>query len=96
MKDALEEAVMLSDRWVLAPSSPSARERLPHRVIQDMVGEITENISVFYKASEAVSPELNSAPLMLSSFSLDICPRSPLGFRSCVYWFVLGSQIDRC
>ena len=60
MKDALEEALMLSDRRVRCIIVFTCFPQLvSHRVIQDMVGQVTESISVFYKASEAVGPKLN-------------------------------------
>jgi hypothetical protein len=98
MKDALEEALMLSDRWgpCIISLPKCLRKLLSYRVIQDMVGQVTENIGVFYKASEAVGLRLDITMLVLLSLSLDICPRPSLGFRPCFYRFALTLLYDMC
>lgn len=55
MKDALEEALILSHSWVNTPSLLIAhRPSFLFRTIKDLVAEILLNIGSLYKASEAV------------------------------------------
>ena len=56
MRDSLDEAIMLSDKYVI--SLLTVRAHAPHtltsRIIQDLVSEVISDMGALYKASEAV------------------------------------------
>lgn len=63
MKDALDETLILSDKWVLFHCIITFGANDLGRIIQDLVAEILVDVGALYKASEAVS----SRTLILSS-----------------------------
>ncbi|KAF8327173.1 muts domain V-domain-containing protein [Cantharellus anzutake] len=55
MKDALEEALLLSDKCALGVWYRCSAHRTRRRVIKEILEKVVENIGVFYKASEAIA-----------------------------------------
>ena len=54
MKDALDEALILSDRCDTLFRSVVSTFIIFYRIIQDLVADIVKEIGALYKASEAV------------------------------------------
>ena|SRR6266511_1368624 len=54
MKDALDETLLLSDKYVLLFKS-TLQKLIVLRIIQDLVAQIISNVGALYKASESVS-----------------------------------------
>jgi DNA mismatch repair protein MSH4 len=55
MKDALDETLLLSDKYVLADFERTSQPYHTHSIVQELIATIIADIGALYKVSEAIA-----------------------------------------